>query len=54
MAIPIMILVFVLSLWMLGKEYGEIELQIRVLISAGAGILSGVISYFLFALDKKE
>jgi hypothetical protein len=47
-----MILVFILSLWMLGKEYSEIELQMRVIISAGAGVLSGVISYFLFTLDK--
>jgi hypothetical protein len=51
-AIPIMILVFILSLWMLGKEYSEIDLQIRVIISAGAGVLSGIISYFLFTLDK--
>lgn len=47
-----MILVAILAMWMLKKEYSEIDLVIRMLISAGASILSGVISYFLFALDK--
>lgn len=52
--IPIMILVAVLAMWMLGKDYSEINLQIRILISAGAAILSGAISYFLFNVDKEK
>lgn len=49
-----MILVAVLAMWMLGKDYSEIDLQIRILISAGAAILSGAISYFLFNVDKEK
>ncbi|MED3551312.1 histidine kinase [Cytobacillus praedii] len=52
--IPIMILVAVLAMWMLAKDYSEIDLQIRIIISAGAAILSGGISYFLFNVDKEK
>jgi hypothetical protein len=52
--IPIMILVAVLAMWMLGKDYDEIELPMRMLIAGGAAILSGVISYFLFAFEKNK
>jgi hypothetical protein len=54
LTIPIMILVAVLAMWMLGKDYAEIELQTRMLIAGGAAILSGVISYFLFAFEKNK
>lgn len=50
----IMVLVAVLAMWMLRKEYSEIDLSIRIMISAGAAVLSGGISYFLFALDEKN
>lgn len=52
--IPIMILVAILAMWMLGKEYAEIELLTRMLIAVGAALLSGVISYFLFAFEKDK
>lgn len=52
--IPIMILVAVLAMWMLEKDYSVIEYQTRIIISVGAGFLSGIISFFLFSLDKKE
>jgi hypothetical protein len=52
--IPIMILVAVLAMWMLGKEYAEIDLPMRLMISVGAAVLSGVISYFLFAFEKDK
>jgi hypothetical protein len=52
--IPIMILVAIMAMWMLGKEYAEIKLPIRLMISAGAAVLSGVISYFLFAFEKDK
>ncbi|WP_225435304.1 hypothetical protein [Bacillus aerolatus] len=52
--IPIMILVGALSLWMLNKDYSEIDLQIRWLITAGAVVLSGVISFFLLGSDGEN
>jgi hypothetical protein len=52
--IPIMIVVATIALWKLQKDYAEIEPQTRLLIAAGAAILSGVISYFLFAFGKSS
>ncbi|KKB41225.1 hypothetical protein [Bacillus thermotolerans] len=52
--IPVMILVGSLSLWMLGKDYSEIALQTRLLITAGAMIFSGIISYFLLGSDGEK
>lgn len=52
--ISIMILVAVLAMWMLGKDFAEIELPTRMLIAGGAAILSGVISYFLFVFEKNK
>ncbi|RJS60621.1 hypothetical protein CJ483_11500 [Bacillus sp. PK3_68] len=52
--IPIMILVGSLSLWMLNKDYSEIPLQTRLLITAGAVIFSGIISYFLLGSDGEN
>lgn len=52
--IPIMILVAILAMWMLNKDYTEIALTIRIMISAGAAILSGGIAYILFALEERD
>ncbi|WP_100332426.1 histidine kinase [Bacillus xiapuensis] len=46
--VPVMIVVAVLSLWMLSKDYSEISLGTKLLITAGAVVLSGGISYLLF------
>ncbi len=52
--IPIMILVAYLAMWMLEKDYSVIDYQLRMVISAGADLFSGVISYFLFNLSNKS
>lgn len=49
-----MILVVIAAMWMLNKEYTEIDLQTRFIISVGAALLSGVISYFLFNFEKEK
>ncbi|MGG0719647.1 histidine kinase [Robertmurraya massiliosenegalensis] len=46
--IPIMIIVGVVATWMLQTGYSEIDFSIRMLITLGAVIFSGIISYFLF------
>jgi hypothetical protein len=50
--IPIMIIVVVLAMWMLEKDFSEINILTRIIISVGAGIFSGLISFFLFRFDK--
>jgi hypothetical protein len=50
--IPIMILVVVLAMRMLEKDYSEINMMTRIMISLGAGMFSGLISFFLFRFDK--
>lgn len=50
--IPIMIIVVVIAMWMLEKDYSEINIMTRIMISVGAGIFSGLISFFLFRFDK--
>ncbi|CAM3373351.1 histidine kinase [Cytobacillus oceanisediminis] len=52
--IPIMILVAAAAMWMLNKDYQQIDMSIRMLIAAGAALLSGAISYFLFKPEKEE
>ncbi|MED4203537.1 histidine kinase [Neobacillus mesonae] len=52
--IPIMIVVMAVALWMLNEEYSNIQLGIRLLISIGAALLSGVISYFLFPENEEK
>ncbi|MBS4191979.1 histidine kinase [Bacillus sp. FJAT-49705] len=52
--IPIMLFVGALAMWMLKRDYSEIEYGTRVLISVGAAILSGVISFFLFKSNKDK
>ncbi|MEH6996730.1 histidine kinase [Neobacillus drentensis] len=48
-----MLIVMVSAMWMLEKNFMEIDFQTRIIISAGASALSGLISYFLFREDKK-
>ncbi|MDM5226882.1 histidine kinase [Cytobacillus sp. NJ13] len=52
--IPIMIFVAATAMWMLNKDYQQIDMLIRLMIAAGAALLSGVISYFLFKPEKEE
>jgi hypothetical protein len=52
--IPIMMIVVVIAMWMLEKDYSEINMMTRLMISIGAGLLSGLISYFLFRFDKNN
>ncbi|MHC0036284.1 histidine kinase [Pseudoneobacillus sp. C159] len=54
LVIPISLFVAFLALWMLAKEYAEIDLGIRIIIAVGAAILSGGISFLLFSLDKED
>lgn len=49
--IPIMIVVAVLAMWYLNKEYTEVPLSSRIIIAIGGSIVSGVISFFML---KKE
>ncbi|KAB2332052.1 histidine kinase [Cytobacillus gottheilii] len=49
-----MILVAIAALWMLDKDFSDIELGIRFLIAIGASLLSGLISYTLFFLDHRD
>jgi hypothetical protein len=51
---PIVIIVVVLAMWMLEKDYSEINMLTRMIISLGAGIFSGVISFFLFGFDENN
>lgn len=51
--IPIMLFVAAMAMWMLKKDYSEIDYQTRVFISAGAAVFSGIISYFLFKTSEK-
>jgi hypothetical protein len=53
LTISAMIIVMVLAMWMLGKNYMEVAFQTRVMIAAGASVLSGFISYILFRDDKR-
>ncbi|MEK3889982.1 hypothetical protein [Bacillus sp. FSL K6-3431] len=49
--IPIMVIVATIAMWMLEKDYSDIEPSIRLMITGGAAILSGIISYFLMRND---
>lgn len=50
--IPIMLIVVVLAMWMLEKDFSEINILTRIIIAVGGGIFSGLISFFLFRFDK--
>jgi hypothetical protein len=52
--IPIMIIVAAIAMWMLEKDYSELNIMTRIMISVGAGIFSGLISFFLFKFDKNN
>ncbi|KGM45027.1 histidine kinase [Neobacillus niacini] len=52
--IPTMIIVVVIAMWMLEKDYSEINIMTRIFIAVGAGIISGIISFFLFRFDKEN
>jgi hypothetical protein len=52
--IPIMIVVLVLAIWYLNKEYTEVPMSSRIMISIGGSILSGIISFFLLKKDTHE
>ena len=52
LVIPIMLFVGALAMWMLKKDYADIEYQTRLLISVGAAVFSGAISFFLFKSNE--
>lgn len=52
--IPIMIIVAPISWMMLNKSHTEVPETSRVLITIGATIVSGIISYFLFPKNEGE
>ncbi|ETI68329.1 hypothetical protein [Neobacillus vireti] len=52
--IPIMIIVMAVALWMLNKDFSEIQLGIRLIIAIGAALFSGLISYFLFPENERR
>lgn len=47
-----MIIVLVLAMWWLAKNYMEIDFQTRIIISAGASAFSGLLSYIMFRGEK--
>jgi len=49
--IPIMVVVAILAIWFLKKDYSEVPLVTRILIAAGGSVVSGIISYFLLRND---
>ncbi len=49
-----MALVLVLAIWMLNKDYSEIESGTRFMIAAGAALFSGLISFFLFPENEEK
>lgn len=52
--IPVMLIVSWVSWYMLGRDHSEVPEQTRVLITIGAVILSGIISFFLFPKNEGE
>lgn len=52
--IPIMMIIAWASWVMLNRNHTDVPPNTRVLITIGAVILSGVISYFLFPHDEGE
>lgn len=49
--IPVMVLVFSIAAWMLNKDFSMIDTQTRTLISTGASVFSGIITFFLMRSD---
>ena len=52
--IPIMLIVGVYSWMKLDKSYSEVPETSRILITIGAIIVSGIISFFLFPKNEGE
>ncbi|WP_203364584.1 hypothetical protein [Bacillus sp. REN10] len=52
--VPIMVVVAILATWRLEKDFSMIDWQTRLLITAGAVILSGVISFFLLGNNGEK
>lgn len=51
--IPVAILVFSIATWMLNKDYAMITRDTRLLISAGAAVFSGILTFFLMKGDAE-
>lgn len=51
---PVALMVGIIALLMLKKDYSEIDLSIRLLISLGAAIFSGIITFFLFPNNEQK
>ncbi|WP_260631129.1 histidine kinase [Bacillus sp. S/N-304-OC-R1] len=54
LVIPIMLFVAAFAMYILKKDYAEIAYETRVIISAGAAVFSGVISFFLFKGNEQK
>lgn len=52
--IPIMLIVGTFSWMKLNKEFQDVPETSRVLITLGAVVVSGIISYFLFPKNEGE
>lgn len=52
--IPIVIGVAVMSMWILERNFSDIDVQTRMLIAAGGTILSGVLTYFLIGTNDDK
>ncbi|MBM4764766.1 histidine kinase [Bacillus sp. B15-48] len=52
--IPIMIIVLAIAIWMLNKDFQEIQLGIKLIIAIGAALFSGAISYILFPENEEK
>lgn len=53
-AVPTMILVAIIAIWMLGKFHTEVPLIWRILIAAGGAVLSGLLTIYMSYLDRKQ
>ncbi|MCZ2259209.1 histidine kinase [Sporosarcina sp. G11-34] len=49
-----MVIVATVSLYMLNRNYADLPGTTQLLITVGAMIVSGIISYFLFPRDENE
>lgn len=52
--IPVAVIVFISSNWMLFTKYAALESFDKFMIMIGATILSSIIAYFLFPQDRKD
>ncbi|MCM3444467.1 hypothetical protein AB3Z07_27490 (plasmid) [Metabacillus halosaccharovorans] len=50
--IPMTIVVFAWALWILEKDHSTVPLYIRILISLGGALVSGILTYFLMRQDS--